>query len=89
MTTRALTGLDTPVTLDPAVWTRLQELAESAGRSVSELAGAVLRDFVDENDRHLAAIDVGIAAADAGELIDFEEVEADVHKQLAALSARR
>jgi predicted transcriptional regulator len=73
MTTQAPTGFDAHL------WKRLETLAESAGRSASELADAVLRDFLDEIERHLAAIDVGIAAADAGELIDFDEVEAHLH----------
>ena len=83
MTTHAPTGFDVHL------WKRLEALAESAGRSASELAAAVLRDFLEENERHLAAIDVGIAAADAGELIDFDDVEADVQKKLAALTTRR
>jgi predicted transcriptional regulator len=78
-----------PTGFDAQLWQRLETLAESAGRSASELADAVLRDFLDENERHLAAIDVGIAAADAGDLIDFDDVEADVQKKLAALSTKR
>ncbi len=88
MTTHALSNLETPVALDDAAWARLAKLAEAAGRSVSELAGAVLRDFIDENERHLEAFEVGIAAADAGDLIDFDDVEADMDKRLAALSAK-
>ena len=71
------------------LWERLEKLAESAGSSAPELVDAVLRDFLDENERQLAAIDAGIAAADAGDLIDFDVVEADVQKKLAALSVRR
>ncbi len=52
-------------------------------------AGAVLRDFIDENERQLAAIDAGIAEADAGELLDFEEVRADLQKKMASFSAKR
>jgi predicted transcriptional regulator len=47
------------------------------------------REELEEDERHLAAIDEGIAAADAGELIDFADVEADVRKKLASLSIRR
>ena len=78
-----------PTGFDAQLWQRLETLAESAGRSASELADAVRRDFLDENERHLAAIDVGIAAADAGDPIDFEDVEADARKKLAALSTKR
>jgi predicted transcriptional regulator len=88
MATHALQGGASPLILDPVVGARLETLAASAGRSVSELVGAVLREFLDENDRHLTAIGVGVAEADAGELIDFDEVEADLDRKLAALSAR-
>ena len=89
MSTRVLAGVNPPLDLDPQLWARLKKLAETADRSVSELAAAALRGFLDENERHLAAIDAGIAAADAGELIDFAEVEANVETKLAALLARR
>ena len=83
MTTQAPTGFEA------GLWKRQETLAECAGRSASELADGVLREFLDENEWHLAAIDVGIAAADAGELINFDDVEADVRKKLAALSTKR
>lgn len=89
MATHTLPSLDSIPAQDPDVWARLERLAAVAGRSVSELASAVLRDFVDESEQHLAALEAGVAAADAGDLIDFEEVEADLEKKLAALSARR
>ena len=50
---------------------------------------AVLRDFVDDDEPHLAAIAAGIAAVDAADLIDIDEVEADLDKKLAALSRGR
>jgi|HubBroStandDraft_4_1064222.scaffolds.fasta_scaffold744270_2 RHH-type rel operon transcriptional repressor/antitoxin RelB len=77
------------IPLEPDLWARLEELAASAGRSASELAAAVLRDFLEENARHLDAIDAGIAEADAGELVGLDEVKAGVERRLAALSARR
>jgi predicted transcriptional regulator len=89
MATHALPPLDTPLGLEPDLWARLEALAESAGKSASELAGAVLRDFLEENEQHLAAIDAGIVAADAGELVGLDEVKAGVERRLAALSARR
>jgi predicted transcriptional regulator len=72
-----------PSGLDHDLWDRLEKLADSAGRSASELADAVLRDFLDENEQHLTAIHAGIASADAGELVDFDEVEADAQRRLA------
>jgi predicted transcriptional regulator len=87
MTTRVVGRINPPLDLDRQLWVRLKKLAETSDRSVSELVSAALRSFLDENDRHLAAIDAGIAATDAGELIDFAEVEADVEKKLAALGS--
>ena len=83
MSTRALAGLD------PDLWTRLEKLAEAADRSVSDLVGAVLREFVDENERQIEAIKAGIAEADAGELLDFDEVKVALQEKLSALSAKR
>jgi len=80
---------DTPLVLDPHLRARLEKLAEAAGRSASELVSAVLRDFLDENDRELAAIDAGIEEADAGQLLDYEDVKADVLKKLSAGAAKR
>lgn len=88
MAVRAPTDSSPQRGVDPVVWARLEKLARASGRSAAELAEALLRDFLDENEGHLAAIDEGIAAADAGELVDFDEVEADVQKQLAALMTR-
>ena len=89
MSTHAIASLDASLTLDPQLWTRLEKLAEAAGRNVSELAGAVLRDFLDENERQLTAIDAGIAEADAGELLDSDDVKKELQGKLAALAARR
>ena len=89
MTAHASTNPDLHLGVDPDLWDRLEKVARSAGRSASELAEAALRDFLDESEQHLAALDEGIAAADAGELIDFADVEADVRKKLATLSTKR
>jgi len=75
--------------IEPRLWERLEKLAADAGRSVSDLADAVLRDFIDENESQLAAIDAGIAEAEAGELLDYDEVKADIQKKLSALSAKK
>ena len=82
-------GLTPPLALDPYLWARLEKLAEAAGRSVSELAGAVLRDFLDENEQQLAAIDAGITEADAGQLLDYDDVKADILAKLSARAAQR
>ena len=86
MSTQAPADADLRVTLDPSLRARLEKLAEVFGRDASELVGAVLRDFLDENERQMAAIDAGIEEADAGELLDYEDVKADALKKLSALA---
>ncbi len=78
-----------PLVLEAEVWDRLEKLAESAGRSVSDLADAVLRDFLDANEGQLAAIDAGIAEADAGEVHDLSIVKAGIQEKLSALTTKR
>lgn len=88
MSARAMSRPDASLLVDPELQGRLARIAEVAGRTVSELVSAVLRDFVEENERQLAAIDAGIAAADAGDVLDYEDVKAGIQKKLAALSAK-
>lgn len=88
MSSQSPAALDTLLALDPYLRVRLERLAEAAGRETSELAGAVIRDFLDENERQMAAIDAGIEEADAGQLLDFDDVKTDVLKKLAVLARR-
>ena len=88
MNTYALAGSDAPLVLDPHLRVRLEELAEALGRDASKLADAVLRQFLDESERHLAAIDAGIAEADAGQLLDYDAVKAELLEKLSALPGR-
>jgi predicted transcriptional regulator len=88
MSTHAPVGVDLQLVLDPSLRERLEKLAAAIGRDASELAGAVLRGFLDENERQMAAIDAGIEEADAGHLLDYEDVKADVLEKLSALAKR-
>jgi predicted transcriptional regulator len=74
--------------LEPSLRERLEKLAAAIGRDASELVGAALRTFLDENERQLAAIDAGIAEADAGDLLEYEEVKADLMEKVSALAKR-
>ncbi|MEO5729811.1 MAG: type II toxin-antitoxin system ParD family antitoxin [Byssovorax sp.] len=89
MSAHASTGIDTALILDPQLRARLEKLAEAAGRSASEVVAAVLRQFLDENERDLAAIDAGIEEANAGQLLDYDDVKADVLAQLSARTSKR
>jgi predicted transcriptional regulator len=89
MSAHAPTGLDPLLMLDPQLRARLEKIAEAAGRSASEIVAAVVRQFLDENERDLAAIDAGIAEADAGQLLDYDDVKADVLAKLSARTSKR
>ncbi|WP_417496845.1 CopG family ribbon-helix-helix protein [Maricaulis sp.] len=69
----------TSLSLDDTTCEKLDALAQSQGRSRSRL----VRDAIDqylENDAWItAAIEVGIADADAGNLIPHEEVMAELY----------
>ena len=82
MSTEAL-----PLLVDADIRVRLERVAAETGHSASALAGAVLRDFLDEDDAYVAAIQVGIDDVEAGRVISFEELKADVAAQLATLRA--
>lgn len=81
-------GFDAHLVLDPSLRARLEKLAEASGRDASELAVAVLRDFVNENEQHMTAIAAGIKDADEEELLDYEDVKAELMEKLAALAKR-
>ncbi len=75
-----------PLMIDADVRARLERVAAERGHNASSLAGAVLRDFLDEDDQFAAMIQVGIDEANAGELIDFEVVKARMEERLKQLS---
>lgn len=88
MSTPALAGVDAQLVIDPSLRERLEKLAAAIGRDASELAGAALRGFLDENEQQMAAIDAGIAEADAGHLLDYDKVKASFQEKLSALAKR-
>lgn len=78
-----------PLLIDANIRMRLERVAQESGHNASTLAGAVLRDFLDESDAYVAAIQEGIDDVEAGRVVSFEEFKADVEKQLAALMSRK
>ena len=67
----------TALTLDDDLVKELQMLAEREGRKPTELVRDLVRAYR-ERQRYLAAIDEGIRAADTGDLIDGDIVDADL-----------
>ncbi len=73
--------------LDEDVKERLEALAKASGQELHAFIGAALRMFVDDNDAIAAEIEEGAREADAGKLVSFAEVKADLLTKMAALGA--
>lgn len=69
----------TSLSLDDDLVKELQTLAEREGKRPAELVRDLVRAYR-ERQRYLAAIDEGIRAADAGDLVDGDVVDAELAK---------
>mgnify|MGYP001403947548 CR=1 FL=1 len=69
----------TSLSLDDDLVKELQTLAEREGKKPTELVRDLVRAYL-ERQRYLAAIDEGIRAADAGDLIDGDVLDAELAK---------
>ena len=63
------------VRVKPEVATRLEKLAESMDRSKSYLAAEAIEEYLEIHEWQVQAIQKGIAAADRGETVSFEEIK--------------
>jgi predicted transcriptional regulator len=64
------------VHLTPEQEAQLAEIAGKAGTAPERLATNVVARYLDEEARFLAAVEKGIAAAERGEFIGEEEMDA-------------
>ena len=64
------------VRLSPQLKRRLDRLAKATKRSKSFLTLNAIESFVDLNEWQVSAIRDGIKSADAGDLVEHEQVEA-------------
>jgi predicted transcriptional regulator len=64
------------VHLTPDQQTQLAQIAAEAGTVPERLAANVVSRYLDEEARFLAAVEKGIAAAERGEFIEEEEMDA-------------
>jgi predicted transcriptional regulator len=62
--------MNIPVQLE----SRLEALAQNTGRPADTLLCEAIERYADEEERFLAAVDMGIAEADRGEFVDDEQV---------------
>lgn len=65
---------ESSVHVDMAVKQRLDKFAETAGRSSSSIAAAVISDYLDVNEAQVAGIHGAIASLDNGHGIPDEKV---------------
>lgn len=70
------------VRVKPEVAARLEKLAESMDRSKSYLAAEAIEEYLEIHEWQVQAIQEGIAAADRGEIISFEETKKQWEKKV-------
>ncbi len=68
------------VQLTPEQQGRLAEIANKAGTDAESLAKDILVRCLNNEDEFLAAVDRGIAAAERGEFIEEEEMDARIER---------
>ena len=68
------------VRFTPEQEARLAELATQSGTNPERLVKDVLIRYLDDESRFLAAVEKGIAAAQRGEFIEEEEMDARVER---------
>jgi predicted transcriptional regulator len=69
--------MDVPIELE----NRLTRLARQTGGEVDVLLEEAIKHCTDEEERFLAAVDSGIAAADRGDFVEDEEVRVWLEKR--------
>jgi predicted transcriptional regulator len=70
------------VRVKPEVAARLEKLAESMDRSKSYLAAEAIEEYLEIHEWQIQAIKEGIAAADRGETVSFEEIKKHWEKKV-------
>jgi predicted transcriptional regulator len=72
------------VHLTPEQQAQLSQIATKAGTDPQQLATAVVVRYLDEEARFLAAVEKGLAAAERGEFIEEEEMDARLEAMFKA-----
>lgn len=68
------------VHLTPEQQSQFEQMATQAGTNPARLAEDVLVRYLDDEARFLAAVEKGIAAAERGEFIEEDEMDARVER---------
>ena len=66
----------------PELQAKLVNLAAKQGRGTNELVEDALTRYIENETRFLEAVEAGIAAAERGEFIEEEEMDARVKRML-------
>jgi len=72
------------VHLTPEQQTQLAQIAVRAGTNPERLATTVVARYLDEEARFIAAVKKGLAAAERGEFIEEEEMDARLEAMFKA-----
>jgi predicted transcriptional regulator len=62
------------VRLQPEKEAQLAEIAAQRGLKTDELAQQVLSHYLEDDSRFIQAVNIGLAAAERGDLVEHEEV---------------
>jgi RHH-type rel operon transcriptional repressor/antitoxin RelB len=73
--------------LDDDLKGRLEALAEASGQDLSAFVSNALRMLLDDNDQAVAAIEAGVREADQGDILEFDDVKAELATKMAKLQA--
>ena len=72
------------VQFTPEQQAQLAQIASRAGTAPERLVTNVVARYLDEESRFLAAVEKGLTAADRGELIEEEEMDARLEAMFKA-----
>ena len=62
------------VHLQPEKEAQLAQIAAQRGLNPDELAGQVLTRYLEDDERFIEAVNIGLAAAERGDFVEHEEV---------------
>ena len=70
------------VRLQPEKEAQLAQIAAQRGLRTDELAQQVLSRYLEDDTRFIDAVNLGLAAADRGDFVEHDEVEAKIQQML-------
>lgn len=74
------------ISLEDAAVEKLRTIADKAGKRVENLVAELIQGTLNEEERYRAAVREGIAQADAGRLVDFDDAFDRVSEKLKRMN---